>query len=284
MGKCLALVFAMLVGLSVGSIPAESQRYDARDFSGYWSLRQAAGPPWAPNRNTQFTREMPQLQPWAQEHCKRVGCGRGVDSANNPFGNAYLQGEEPALVRCAPRGFPRILLNGGIMEIIPIPKRLFVRFYLNNEKREIWLDGRQHPEEAQRPWTGHSIGTWDGNTLVVDTVGLNGGQDGQFKWLDHAGHPHSDDLLVIERIQRTDADTLDFSLTFEDPKTFTAPVRGRVVYQRHTDEAARLISGPSVEYVRCEDQIYADQEADAWPFFSGEYPKPQFPPAGPPQQ
>ena len=283
----LVLSLAMTAGLLIGSVSgAQAQTagqtagYDARDLSGYWRLTQAASPPWAPGRRTQFATEMP-LQPWAQEHCRRVGCGRGVDSANNPFGNAYLQGDDPALIRCAPRGFPRILLNGGTMEIIPIPRRLFMRFYLNNEKREIWMDGSKHPEDPQRPWTGHSIGQWDGNTLVVDTVALIGGQDGKFKWLDHAGHPHSDDLHVVERIQRTAANVLEFNLLFEDPKAFTVPIRGRVAYAKHTDATELAINGPSVEYVRCEDQIYADQETDAWPFITGEYPKPQFPPAGP---
>ena len=271
----------VMIALFVGWVPAaQSQSYDEQDLSGYWRLRRAVGPPWAPDRNTQFATEIP-LQPWAQEHCRRVGCGRGTDSAGTPWGTPYLQSEDPALIRCAPRGFPRILLNGGPMEIVPIPQRLWMRFYLNNEKREIWMDGREHPEDPQRPWTRHSIGHWDGDTLVVDTVGLIGGQDGQFKWLDHAGYPHSDDLHVVERILRTDADTLEFNLLFDDPRAFTAPIRGRVTYGRYDDPEELAIDGPSVEYVRCEDQVYADQEVDAWPFFTGEYPEPQFPPAGP---
>ena len=265
--------------LGVAAAQAQTAAFDPRDFSGYWIRKQATAPPWAPGESTMFASEMP-LQPWAQEHCRKVGCGRGVNSEGRARGNAYYQGStDPVMSRCAPYGFPRILLNGGTAEIIQIPSRLFMRFYLNNEMREIWMDGRGHPEDPQRPWSGHSIGRWDGNTLVVDTVGLIGGQDGQYKWLDHAGTPHSDDLHVVERIQRTDPSTLEFSLLFDDPKTFTAPIRGRVTYGRHDEELE--INGPSVEYVRCEDQIYADQATDAWPFITGEYPKPQFPPAGP---
>ncbi len=137
----------VMIALFLGWVPAaQSQSYDAQDLSGYWRLRRAVGPPWAPDRNTQFATEIP-LQPWAQEHCRRVGCGRGTDSAGTPWGTPYLQSEDPALMRCAPRGFPRILLNGGPMEIVPIPQRLWMRFYLNNEKREIWMDGREHPED-----------------------------------------------------------------------------------------------------------------------------------------
>ena len=68
---------------------------------------------------------------------------------------------------------------------------------------------------------------------------------------------------------------------FDDPRAFTAPVRGQVIYGRSTDQEDITYSGPSVEYVQCEDRIYADQENEAWPFFGGEYPAPQFPPAGP---
>jgi hypothetical protein len=273
---CLTIAVVLL-----GNVPAQGQGYDARDFSGYWGKKEAAAPPWARGESTMFASEMP-LQQWAQEHCKEVGCGRGVNSEGAPRGNAYFQGsKDPVMSRCAPYGFPRILLNGGTTEIIHVPDRIFMRFYMNNEMREIWTDGRGHPEDPQRPWTGHSTGKWDGNVLVVDTVGLIGGQDGKFKWLDHAGYPHSDDLQVTERIQRTAADLIEFNLTFNDSKTFTAPIRGRVLYERRKDEKALEITGPSVEYVQCEDRIYADRENEAWPFFSGDYPVPQHPPAGP---
>ena len=278
-GMLVGSVLALAWGITAAQ--AQTAAFDPRDFSGYWGRKQATAPPWAPGEHTMFASEMP-MQQWAQEHCRKVGCGRGVSSAGEPRGNASDQGSmDPVMSRCAPYGFPRILLNGGTAEIIQIPSRMFMRFYLNNEMREIWMDGRGHPDDPQRPWTGHSIGRWDGNTLVVDTVGLIGGQDGQFKWLDHSGTPHSDDLHVVERIQRTDPNTLDFAMLFEDPKTFTAPIRGRIIYGRRDNEEDLAINGPSVEYVQCEDRIYADRETEAWPFFTGDYPVPQHPPAGP---
>jgi len=278
------VVAGLALAWGVSAAQAQTGSYDPRDLSGYWRKTVASAPPWAARERqnfSMFASEMP-LQPWAQEHCRKVGCGRGVSSAGEPRGNAYYQGQnDPVMTRCAPYGFPRILLNGGITEIIQVPDRVFMRFYINSEMREIWMDGREHPEDPQRPWMGHSTGRWDGNTLAIDTVGLIGGQDGQYKWLDHAGTPHSDDLHVVERIQRTEADTLDFSLLFEDPRTFTAPIRGKVIYGRESDPEELAYSGPSVEYVQCEDRIYADRENEAWPFFSGDYPVPQHPPAGP---
>ncbi len=269
-------MFAVIAGLvSWGGIAAQAQTAAPanRDLSGIWALTQAASPSWAPNSNRAFALEMP-MQQWAQEHCRSVGCGRGVNSAGVPGGDAYLQGTDPTIVRCAPHGFPRVLVSGGLMEILQVPNRVFMRFQNYNELREIWTDGRRHPDTPNRPWMGHAIGRWDGDTLVTDTVDFYG--DPKIKWLDEAGHPHSEQLRVTERIRRTNRTTLQNEVTFEDPKTFTAPIRGRLVYELRPDAEI-------TEYMwNCEDRIFADTPEDTWPFFTGEYPKPQYPPAGGP--
>jgi len=274
-------LLTMLAVFAVWCVPeAEAQAAPPpnRDLSGIWGVKQAAAPPWARNERTQFATEVP-LQPWAQEHCRAIGCGRGVNSAGAARGNAYIQGADPSLIRCAPKGFPRMLINAGPMEIFQIPNRVFMRFYFGNEMREIWTDGRGHPENVDLTWKGHSIGRWDGDTLVVDTIGILGGENGKFKWFDHAGNPHSDELHVVERIRRTDPNTLQIDLRFEDPKAFTAPFNGRVIYGSNpTAEEGRIER--IAEYIQCEDRIFAEKETDAWPYVSGEYPKPQFPPAG----
>jgi len=268
-----SMITVVAVFVSLGGIVSLAQTPPpaSRDLSGIWALKQAASPSWAPNTNRAFSSEMP-MQQWAQEHCRTVGCGRGVNSSGEPGGDSYLQGEDPTITRCAPHGFPRVLLSGGLMEILQVPDRVFMRFNNYNELREIWTDGRGHPESPNRPWMGHAIGRWDGNTLVTDTVDFYG--DPKIKWLDEAGHPHSEDLHVTERITRTDRNTLQDEITFEDPKTFTAPIRGTVTFELRPNAEI-------VEYMwNCEDRIFADSPDDAWPFFSGEYPKPQYPPAG----
>ena len=247
-----------------------------RDLSGVWVKKDTPNLPWAPGRRTVFSAERPPLQPWALEHCRRVGCGRGTISSGTPSGTAYLQSEDPAFVRCAPLGFPRLLLSGGAMEIFHTPERIFMRFYFGNEMRQIWVDGRGHPEDVNWTWKGHSVGSWDGDTLVVDTVGILGGEQGKFKWLDPAGHPHSDLLHVVERIRRSDSQTLQLDVLFEDPDAFTRPFSGRLVYGLDPGS-----TGSVPEYVQCEDRVYADTEEEAWPFFSGDYPRPNFPPVGP---
>ena len=262
-------VFAGLVFW--GGIAAQAQTPPPANLSGIWALKQAASPSWAPNTNRAFASEMP-MQQWAQEYCRTVGCARGVNSSGVPGGDAYLQGEDPTITRCAPHGFPRVLLSGGLMEILQVSNRVFMRFENFNELREIWTDGRKHPESPNRPWMGHAIGRWDGDALVTDTVDFYG--DPKIKWLDEAGHPHSEGLHVTERLRRTDRNTLQDEVTFEDPKTFTAPIRGTLIYELRPDaEIAEFMWN-------CEDRIFADSPDDAWPFFSGEYPKPQYPPAG----
>lgn len=268
---------AMLVALAVGIPAAQAQTASPpnRDLSGIWARKQAASPPWAPNTNRQFAAEIP-LQSWGQEYCRKVGCGQGVNSAGEPGGGAYFVVEDPAfnISRCAPYGFPRLLIGGGLMEIFQIPTRVFMRFQTNNEMREIWTDGKGHPEELDPTWMGHSIGRWDGDTLVADTIGFYGGDGGKTKWLDPAGTPHSEELHVTERIRRTDANTLQIDLRFEDPKAFTAPFTGRVVYELRPDE--RIF-----EYIRCENRIFSDDKKEIWPLIFGDpYPKPLHPPAG----
>ena len=77
---------------------------------------------------------------------------------------------------------------------------------------------------------GHSIGQWEGDTFVIDTIGFN-----EETWLDRLGHPHSDALHVVERIRRLDHDTLEYGVTVEDPKAYAAPWTGRMVFKLRSD-------------------------------------------------
>jgi hypothetical protein len=84
--------------------------------------------------------------------------------------------------------------------------------------RQIFMDGRKHPEDPSPTWYGHSIGRWDGPTLVIDTIGLND----RF-WLDGSGIPHTEQLHLVERWTRTNFTTLRRDVTIEDPGAFTRP-------------------------------------------------------------
>jgi hypothetical protein len=73
-----------------------------------------------------------------------------------------------------------------------------------------------HPKDLDSTWLGDSVGRYDGDALVIDTVGYN-----DKTWLDMVGHAHSDQLHTVERLRRVDHDTLELQLTIEDPKAYT---------------------------------------------------------------
>lgn len=170
------------------------------DLSGVW-LQRAVG--------DTFTKEVPPLQPWAEARTK-ANLEAGPD-------------EDPEM-KCFPSGMPRIYVHQYPIEILQLPGRVIMFFEYDHFVRQIWTDGRTHPseDELNATWMGHSIGSWDGDTLVVDSVGFN-----DKTWLDNAGHPHSDALRVVERIRRVDHDTLQIDFTFDDPKAYTRPWTGQ---------------------------------------------------------
>jgi hypothetical protein len=109
---------------------------------------------------------------------------------------------------------------------------------------EVFLDGRSHPSDLEPTWRGHSIGKWDGDTLVIDTVGFN-----DKSWLFFLV-PHTEMLHVTQRLRRLDLGHLEIQTTYEDPGTFKTPAKYKVVYV--------LTPGEEVEEVVCENNQYAE--------------------------
>jgi hypothetical protein len=95
---------------------------------------------------------------------------------------------------------------------------LVILFESYHSWRQIFTDGRALPENREPAWFGYSTGKWQGNTLVVDTVGLN-----EKTWLDDIGHPHSDALHIVERFRRPDFGHMVVEVTIDDPKAYTKP-------------------------------------------------------------
>jgi hypothetical protein len=101
--------------------------------------------------------------------------------------------------------------------------------------RTIHLNRKTHLEGIDF-WNGDSIGRWEGNTLVVDVANFNGQT-----WLDRAGNFHSDALHVVERYTRTDANTIAYEATIEDPKVFARPWRISLPLHRRGEPNARIL-------------------------------------------
>jgi hypothetical protein len=149
------------------------------------------------------------LQPWAEAKFK----------AND------LKTSDPNLA-CLPEGVPRVMFVPEPLEILQLATRIIIIHESIQVLRQIYMN-RQHRNDLYPTYSGDSIGKWEGDTLVVDTIGFN-----DKTWVDmDGGLPHSEAMHVIERIRRTDHDTLVDDMTIEDPKTFTKPITAQQVYK-----------------------------------------------------
>ena len=118
---------------------------------------------------------------------------------------------------CLPSGVPRIAPYPW--RIVETPTHVFFLFEANiHSYRQIFMDGRAHPDDLEATWYGHSVGHWEGDTLVVETVGFND----QF-WFDFVGHPHTTQLKTVERYTRKDEGTLENVTTITDPGAYAKP-------------------------------------------------------------
>ena len=180
---------------------------------------------WTRTGNSQnFDQETAPLQPGAkalyEENRKGLAptVGGGLD-------------EVDPTIYCLPHGVPRAMGSNSPFEIVQGPGQVVhVLFETGLMQRRIYLDGRKLPDNYPATYMGFSTGRYDGDSLVVETVGLN-----DLTWLDNSGMPHSDALRVTERIRRTDQNALEIEFLFDDPKTFTRQWRGKKTYQRRPD-------------------------------------------------
>jgi hypothetical protein len=147
------------------------------------------------------------LQPWALQKFK------ARNDADNPY---YL---------CMPGGPFRI--SGGFgwrflqMPTVKATHIFQIQEGNSHSYRQIFMDGRKHPEDPTPTWYGHSIGWWEGDTLVIDTVGLND----KF-WIDRSGFPQTEQLHMVERWTRVNYTTLRRVVTLDDKGAFTRPITG----------------------------------------------------------
>jgi len=143
------------------------------------------------------------LQPWAQELYKER-----ID--NN--------GKEHPGVRCLPSGIPEKLNIPDGLKVVHTPDLIVFLYESRTIYRQVFLDGRSLPRDAQPTWMGYSIGHWEGDTLVVETIGQNGKT-----WLDMRGLPGTESLKIIERYTRPNIGRIDIDVTIDDPKAYSKP-------------------------------------------------------------
>ena len=133
---------------------------------------------------------------------------KNVDMAKNP--NGY----------CLPPGPSRAITGPSPFQIVQNKDAVAILFENHFLYRLIYTDGTKHPEDIQEynSFMGHSIGRWEGDTLTVDTAGIN-----DKTWLDSNGMEHSEKLHLTERFQKTGPDSIKYSVTYEDPVFFSKP-------------------------------------------------------------
>jgi hypothetical protein len=126
---------------------------------------------------------------------------------------------------CLPPGGPRLMATPYPAEIIQLSEQKRVLMIFEGAThiwREIFMDGREHPKgDALNPtYLGHSVGHYEGDALVVDVVGFN-----EATWLDYFGHPHTEQLHIVERFTRPTKQTLHYEATIDDPGAYTKPFK-----------------------------------------------------------
>jgi hypothetical protein len=128
-------------------------------------------------------------------------------------------------------GFPLAGLLSEPIKIVQAPRLTMVLYEVGGVFRQIYTDGRQLPVDVNLPaYYGYSVGRWDHDTFVVESAGFN-----DKTRLDGMGHPHSDQLRVVERFRRRDFGHLDVEMTFDDPKYYTRPFTVRIPHDLLAD-------------------------------------------------
>jgi hypothetical protein len=128
--------------------------------------------------------------------------------------------DEP-YTRCKPSPGPRLWTTAYGFEIIEAPEQQRIYIFNNGGPHSfhvIYMDGRPHPANLAPSYYGHSIGRWEGDTLVIDTIGFN-----ERAWMNRDGLPSTDRLHLIEKLTRVDLNTLKYEVTIDDPGAYTAP-------------------------------------------------------------
>ncbi len=189
------------------------------DLSGVW-MRDAPPATAMQYWIYELNQEEPPMTGWGEAQFK---------AAKSSFGSHMYPLEEtndPVLRSCFPPGVPRVYMHPFPFQFIQTPGEVVMLFEVDSLRREIYTDGSPHDPSLVPLWMGNSIGHWEGDTLVVDTVNFN-----DRTWLDRVGHPHSDQLHVSERFRRTAHDHLVDDITIDDPKAYTKPWTARLEFK-----------------------------------------------------
>ena len=207
----LAALALMLAGAGQAAVPVGKPRppsADPRDIAGVW---------WTKGYDRTYRTLDGQLPPFTP--AGRAEWDRHIQAEKDgrPIADAPTQ--------CLPHGIPRLMASPYPIQILQTPGQITFLHEVAHNVRVIYMD-EPHPQGLEPTYLGHSVGRWEGDTLVVDTIALNDKTQ-----IDEEGITHSDRLHVVERFRKINGGmALEDLITMEDPVTFTRPWTARRVY------------------------------------------------------
>jgi hypothetical protein len=189
---------------------AKTAPFDPHDLNGIWTI--------ADRKQLAISDNRPPLTDWGKEKFSKVR----MSWNNQALGiKAFPESEwNDPLFQCDPAGYPRVMqqIFGELMRFVQTRDEIIEFFEWDHTWRDIWTDGRKLQDDPEPRYYGFSIGRWEGHTFVVESNGFD-----ERTWLDPYGDVHSDQMRVKETFRRVDRDHLEWSLTVDDPKTYTRP-------------------------------------------------------------
>jgi hypothetical protein len=189
---------------------------------------------WVPDTKDQKRQEKENMPPWTPEVMKQVEHLVAEEKAGRPF---------LVLSHCMPHGMPTwMLITHNAFEILTTPGRVTLLGEGDgNRMRRIYTDGRSHPEDPDLTFHGHSVGHWEGDTLIVDTVAI--APQAFIAISEAAGVPNNGDMHVVERIHLAKPNVLQDDLEITAPKVLTTTWKTTRLYRRYPERKFEITEG-----------------------------------------
>jgi hypothetical protein len=221
--QCLLLVLGTLITALALAAPSDvvdgplirpaASSADARDLSGVWYIRLY---------NPQINSTLGRVPPFTERGKAAWDARVKAEKDGSPIADASSY--------CWPHGVPRVMNSPYPLQIIQSAGETVIVHEVAHNVRHIYMD-QPHPQTLEASFMGDSVGHWEGDTLVVDTIGLN-----DRTWIDEIGVIHGKQLHVIERLRKIEeGHALENLIRIEDPEYFTQPWYARITYAWRPD-------------------------------------------------
>jgi hypothetical protein len=238
--KSVAFVSLMAVPACLSAAPssaADSAATRVKEWAAIAALPDLSGV-WVPDIKDQHRQETTNVPPWKPEIMPQIQHMAAEEKAGRPF---------LVLGYCLPHGMPTwMLINHNVFEILMTPGRVTLLGEVDgNRMRRIYTDGRNHPDDPDLTLHGHSIGHWDGDTLVVDTTAIV--PQAYIATSEAVGIPNNGDMHIVERFHLTEPNVLHDDLEITAPHVLSAPWKTTRIFRRYPERHYEITEGECVQ-------------------------------------